>query len=228
MKRKQIIVLAVAAVIAVAAVVLLIVGLTTHRERTLLEVCWSPDGRAGYLGDVEKNESVTCTGHEELVWPRKQLPITLTAVEDLEASFSLSDGDRRVKVLRQAIQNISRELGFEAFVWTPVDTTSSIVYFGGAVNADPSPGHIAHRRTESGLEADVFIRSDVESSDRLLYRVLMHELLHVLGLAHDDFQASIMFPVMLDDTVEGSMSAAHVTDVDRARLRELYGRIGNE
>jgi hypothetical protein len=120
------------------------------------------------------------------------------------------------------IQNINQELGFTAFVWTPIDETSAIVYFGGAAGQG-SPGRIAHRRNGSELEADVFIRSDVESNDRLLYRVLMHELLHVLGLAHDNFRASIMYPEMEDDT-EGPMSTAHVMDIDKARFRELYVR----
>ena len=47
-------------------------------------------------------------------------------------------------------------------------------------------------------------------------------MLHLAGLRHSTFTASIMYPFTRDDFTEDRMSTAHVTDAQRARLRELY------
>lgn len=215
--------------IGTTAVVLLVIGVASHDERVLLTVCWDVSGKARYIDDeIERfNEADPCEGVEELIWAKEQIPITVSTVTtpiDGEPSL-ISEDDSRHRVLDQTIHDLNRELGFEAFVRRSSGKTlvSAWVHFGGGIEAKrPShPGYVFHRRIDGKLEGHVYIRSDVESNDRLLSLVCRHELLHLLGLAHDDFEASIMFPVRTDDTFE-RMSTAHVTDADRARLRELY------
>jgi hypothetical protein len=227
------------AVVGAVAGVLLAVGIARHQEGTLLTVCWDEEGAARYIDDdVEgRNEAESCEGSEELVWPTSQIPITLSSLATLDDGSMGETDPRRERVLQQAVRDFDSQAGFELFRWIPAGTVevAGWVHFGlsiearrhGEAETTAPPGYVSHeRRGRSGkLGGHIYIRSDVESSDRLLYRVLLHELGHVAGLKHDTFTASIMFPMTRDD-FEGRISTAHLTDVDRARLRELYGPRG--
>ena len=238
-KTRNKVILVVAAVMFVMAVVGFIIGVTTHREAGLLTVCWDEEGRARYLGDdIEgrnEAEAESCEGPTELAWPRDQIPITISSIATLgdgEPGLFAED-DPRHRVLDAAIRDFNGQVGFTLFRRVPSGTTepSAWVHFGEGIeagrhgDAEPTapPGYVSHRISGDNLDGHVYIRSDVESADRLLYRVLQHELGHLAGLAHDDFTASIMFPVTRDDTLE-EMSTSHVTDSDLALLRRLYRR----
>jgi hypothetical protein len=250
-KTRNKVILVVTAVLFVAAVVGVVVGVMGHREAGLLTVCWGGmdgearpglgvvpgrlEGRARYLDDdVEgKNEAESCEGPTELAWPRDQIPITISTIATLgdDEPGVIAEDDPRHRVLDQAIRDLNSQVGFTLFRRIPsgTDNPSSWVHFGEGIEARQAgdaersapPGYVSHRILGDNLEGHVYIRSDVEASDRLLFRVLLHELLHLAGLAHDDFTASLMFPVTRDDTLE-EMSTAHVTDFDRALLRRLY------
>lgn len=230
-------VIGIAVALGIVAGVLLAVGIASHQEGTLLTVCWGEDGAARYIDDdIEgRNEAVACEGAQELRWEKAQIPITISSLET-QIDGSLGETDPRLdRVLKAAILDLNRQTGFELFRWIPAGTVevAGWVHFGEGIEAQSHgdaeltapPGYVSHRLEAGKLGGHVYIRADVGADDRLLYRVLEHELPHLAGLKHDTFTASIMFPMTRDDS-EGPISTAHLTDVDRARLRELYGPRG--
>jgi len=214
-----------AALLAAVAIGLIIWGVTHHTEGGLLEVCWAPDGEARYVEGSERNYG-TCEGAEELVWPQEQIPLTIASLSP--EGQRLDASSPQVRALQNATTDLNRQLGFELFrVGGGLDATDADVRFGGALEragASPPPGYVSHVRAGNMLRGHVNIRSDVESDARLLHLVLEHELLHLAGLAHDDFTASIMFPITHDEWGTDRMSTAHVTDWDVNLLRGLYHR----
>jgi len=224
-KPVNIVITVVAALMAVAAVVLIVWGVTHHEEGGLLEVCWDEDGRAHYIEGIE-GETRPCEGPQELVWPHEQIPLTIAPVS--AEGEPLGADTPQVRVLGQAITNLNRQVGFELLrLGSGLQPSDAEARFGGALEAgeggvDHPPGYVSHMRlggTEQ-IRASVHIRSDVESADALLHGVLLHELLHVVGLAHDDFRASLMYPRTADDWDAGyAISTAHVTDHDIGLLQ---------
>jgi hypothetical protein len=201
-----------AALLTVTVIVLLIWGITHHHEGGLLEVCWV-DGEARYVEGSESDHGA-CEGSQELRWPRKQIPITIQNVEE----------EAPARVLAKAAADLNSQVGFELFRMVahgqPADASVHIRAF--EVQNTPPPGYVVHRRSDERMWGEVHIRSDVASVDRTLYLVAEHEYLHLAGLEHDDFTLSLMFPVTHEDWASENMSTAHVTDNDKALLRELY------
>lgn len=214
-----------AAILAVVAIFLVIWGVTHHTEGESLEVCWV-NGSARYVEGSERDHGA-CEGAEELVWPQEQVPFTLASLTS-EGQPLAEDSDE-VRALTHAVTDLNRQLGFELYrMGTGLDSTDATVRFGGALEGggdSPPPGYVQHTRVGNNiLRGHVWIRSDVVADMRLLHLVLEHELLHLAGLAHDDFTLSIMYPIARDDWQLEAMSTAHVTDVDRSNLRGLYMR----
>lgn len=216
-----------AAVLAAVAIFLIVWGVTHHTEGEMLEVCWQPDGLAQYVEGSEDDHG-PCEGSEQFRWPQEQIPLTLAPVSS--EGQPLAADTSQVRVLGQTITDLNRQVGFELFrLGTGLQPSDAEVRFGGAfpggAGADsPPPGYVAHRNGPGAYRGHVWIRSDVESSERLLFLVLQHELLHLVGLAHDDFTASIMFPLTREEWETGRMSTAHVTDRDISNLQRLYRR----
>jgi len=211
-----------AALLAAVAIGLIIWGVTHHTEGEMLQVCWV-DGEARYIDDTE-GASGSCDRPEELDWPQKQIPITVApASADGQALGEDEDG---YVALDQAITDFNRQVGFTLFRVEPeLGSASAVARLGGAFRSggeSPPPGYVTHRRVATGLRGHVFIRSDVVADSRLLHVVLLHELGHLAGLAHDDFTLSIMFPLSREEWESGEMSTAHVTDRDKANLRHRY------
>lgn len=212
-----------AAVLAVVVIFLIVWGVTHHEEGDLLEVCWV-NGEARYVEGSERDHGA-CEGAEELVWPQEQIPLTLASLTP-EGQALGSDSDE-VRALTHAVTDLNRQLGFELFrVAGGLQSTDAEVRFGGALEGEssPPPGYVTHRQMGHMLRGYVWIRSDVVADMRLLHLVLEHELLHLAGLAHDDFTLSIMFPVAHSEWDTDVMSTAHVTDRDKSNLRLRYHR----
>lgn len=213
---------AVAIVIAIMALTLLIIGVTHHHEEGLLEVCWV-DGDAQYVSGAEFNHGA-CERPEELRWPIEQIPITVSAFTPEGGPLAKTSDDYRV--LDQAIRDINMQLRFELLrMGSKLHTSSGEVWFGTAYAGETPPaGFTAHRKLNGHLRGRVFIRADISSHDRTLFGVCKHELLHLVGLKHDDFPLSTMFPIIHEDWNVESMIASIITDHDVGLLQKLYKR----
>jgi predicted Zn-dependent protease len=69
------------------------------------------------------------------------------------------------------------------------------------------------------MQAIVRIRET--SSDRLAFVTTLHELGHVVGLAHDQFISSLMYPRMVTD--ELNTATTRLTDSDVRLVMSTYG-----
>lgn len=219
-----------AALLAVAAIFLIVWGVTHHTEGEMLEVCWDSEGHALYVSGSEDDHGA-CEGSEELLWPPEQIPLTLAPVTS--EGQPLAEDTPEVRVLGQAVADLNSQVGFDLFrVGSGLQPSDAEVRFGGAFlggpesASSPPPGYVTHFRLGDGpqLRGHVWIRSDVGSDDRTLYLVLQHELLHLAGLEHDDFPMSIMYPFTHEEWEHGTMSTAHVTDLDIGNLQRRYRR----
>lgn len=221
-----------AGVLVSVAIGLIVYGVATHSEEGLLYVCWI-DGRAHYTGGAEVDDG-PCEGAEELVWPSSQVPMSVAAQAFGSEDF-FAVGDVQREALDSAIRDINQQVGFALLV--PVGDGAGadiLVHRGGVLDAsgvaatgEERPlGFVRHHRSDMGdtftIRCDVWIDSNIGSL-RLEYLVIHHELLHAIGLAHDDDNpSSAIYPFTPDDTMWEQMGAARITDHDRALIHELY------
>lgn len=210
-----------AAVMAVVAFVAIVYSVVTHSEPGLLRACWVDD--EAYYADTSATEGIglvsgTCDNPEEIVWQRERIPLKV-------AWGALRDSDDRG--VKAAIRDINAQLGFTMFIETPEGEESDVVielevHLVGDTAAPAGWASHAKVLSDEDLCCEVRIRSLV-ISDRMVFLVIRHELLHAAGLAHDPAdQTSIMYPLVRDDTMDAHMGAALITDFDRALLRRLY------
>lgn len=225
-----------AGVLALVVIALIIYGVVTHREPILLEVCWV-GSEARYVEGTEVDDGA-CEGAEELVWPQSQVPFSVAATKAVDQTV-LAPGASEREALDSAIRDINQQVGCDLLRPSADPLSAAMVaHLGEAVDVLPrrvgsraakAPiGWAYHDRTDSGgqhsLRCHLHVRSNVGSL-RGEYLVAHHEILHCLGLAHDDDNpASAIYPFTEDDSMWDRMQAARITDADRARLRSLYCR----
>lgn len=203
----NIVMVVVAALVLVAAIVGVIVGVSTHTEPGLQNVCWMPDGHA-------QVQNLTCEHPEELRWDRTHFPLTVSGPTD-------------DSTIPSAVEFVNQEMGCVVLSWEPTRGSTAEVTVepnatldvGGAF--ERGGGTIFTRGASGRMEASVLLAP--VGSDFLRERVLVHEFGHVLGLAHDPFQASIMYatydPSVDDDT---HVDIFRFTDNDRQLIHNLY------
>lgn len=223
--------------------VALVYAISTHQEPGLLEVCWGSGGQAHYVDTSQlepEEEGVgdgSCERPEKLVWPAKQIPLSVEAIS-AEGKRLHSGADER-ESLDAAIVDINRQLGFELFALDaePGKRPSITARVGAPVEIDDRKtrpdgtrakrvrrhlGTALHRRDISGhIHCDMVVYSHAGHL-RAGYLVSHHELLHCVGLSHSSNPSSVMYPFTYDDMMWDRMVAARVTDFDRDELRILY------
>jgi predicted Zn-dependent protease len=203
-------------VVLVAAAALIIYGVDTHTEPDLMSVCWQPDGYACY-------DECSCGETETLVWPQG-MPLSVVALDHAGNVLSRMPGP-----VLTAIADINAQLGATFLV--PVRTRDNAdieLTFRAAYDIDTAarrldgvPGYCEHRRQDGRLRSFVAVRPGGDT--RYEYRVAVHELGHALGLAHDDYGASIMFHTVYDDREDARMSFTAFSEWDKRVLRQQYG-----
>ena len=218
MKTRTKVTIGVLIALALAAAALVAVGVLTHEEPGLLGACF--DG--GAVVRYEPDGPETCP---EVRWDPAQVPIAVRATTDNPHPPIDPAGGTR-----EAIAAINARLGFALFRYVDAGPADVVVLVGVPVEVGAASslegvaragGDASHRIVAGRLRAEV--RTANTGTAGLTHRVLVHELLHAAGLAHDPFEDSAMFaPVPVDDGPR--LRTPWITDADRDLLRRLYAR----
>jgi len=84
-------------------------------------------------------------------------------------------------------------------------------------------GYVEHRLDPDGaLSAEAYIGNTGSITE--LNWVLLHELGHVIFLAHDDFETSVMYYQSGEPDFSSVLNIAHFTDHDVAATKAIYAR----
>lgn len=180
-----------------------------------MQVCPDPDGVHFRYPVGDAVASTACGTPTPITWPA--LPLTVT--------YALDDGAYD-QSLAAALAYWNSELGFTAFVAAPAGDLSADVQVISGSATDPGLGAAYHVVVAGQLTAVIELRAPGDVSE--VYRVFSHELGHVLGLAHDPGETSIMHGVLdfgfdqLDPTTDPVERIWIVTDADQTALRRQY------
>lgn len=150
-------------------------------------------------------------------WPRDRFPLAVCP-----DTYAAGDRTEAIQATADAVETTNDRLGFEALALGLGSGTCDVQVTVG-VPSEPGfmdPGGDA--RTTHGPTC--LIRTSNTGTTEILGLVLQHEIGHCLGLAHDDWEGSIMRRVQTE-TPAGEFPP-RITDSDRELLRALYGPPG--
>lgn len=130
--------------------------------------------------------------------------------------------DPSCDIARTQVDKVNGRLGFDMLAY--VDTPAADIDITINVPASASEwvdrgGNFTLTGSDTTYHRCTVVTSNT-GTDELLAMVLHHELGHCLGLAHDDFTASIMYPEQ--SAVASGQYPPRMTDADRDALRERY------
>jgi len=149
-------------------------------------------------------------------WPRERFPLAVCPEAYLDTSDDLMEA---VTAVGEACDATNQRLGFPALE-VRTDDCDVTVLVGVPSEPGMEPGGDARFRSGPSCA----IRTANTGTSEILHLVLQHELGHCLGLAHDDFDTSIMRPVQTP--TPDRTFPPRITDADRELLRALYGPPG--
>jgi predicted Zn-dependent protease len=200
------------AALTIASIAGVIYGVSTHTEAGLMRVCWRSDGEAIYDRCPDDTGS-------DLVWDH--VPVTIR-VQPYVAGADISSGRSAVS---EAVSLWNAQVGVELMRVSDEPTADAVITWGAPIEVDAEQydagGWCEHHNDGRRMTAEVGIVSI--ATTRLAYLVTVHELGHLMGLAHDDFESSPMYPLTRDDSEDERIGFTVVTTADRDLLRRTYG-----
>lgn len=181
------------------AIIGVIVGVTTHTEAGLMSVCWQLDGAANYEGEG-------CVSPEEIMWDNSHMPLSVNTPGD--------PGE-----VSEAVDLVNSQVGCTVLSLGTNTDPDVLVLLNEPVlvGVDDAGGATSHHRVNGRMTS--IIRTFMVGDPYMHLRVLTHEFGHALGLAHDDFESSVMFP---SQPTSSNMDFVMFSDNDRNLLNTLY------
>ena len=179
------------------AIIGIVYSASTHTEPGLMRACWHSGTDIDYH----------CAAGDELTWDRRLIPLSVVtdgALPETQTAIDLVNSQVGCDLLEYAGDN-------DPLPDVSITAESSMSY--GTTRS----GSTWHVRDARGMRA----RIDLYNTGDLTLRVIVHELGHALGLDHDTFTGSIMYPRQTDTR---GMQFIRISDADRQTLRELYCR----
>jgi len=205
------IVLIIGILIVLLAIGFLVYGLVQHEEETVANFCL----RDGNYFLIEGEE---CSTIIPGLWDRKNIP--LSVVPYGPDHNLLSEGDEGFEEIIRAAREFNRQIGFTFFRF---DIQPDVNLYWQA--STPVQNKNALGWTNFFWEEDKIIRADGYISNTseidLTQEILLHKLGHIAGLAHDDFEDSVMFPHRREQLTK--LRISRFTDRDKIFLRGTYG-----
>lgn len=170
----------------VALVILALYGIFSHREAGLLQVQWGTSTAV-----YNKKEGITIP----LEWEKSSMPL----VYCLE-NFTLNEEKHYGPPIDEALSMWNRELGCQVFKkgGNLKDTCTVKISYGLSTGGNAVGASTFHYGGPHFADAAEIVFTQFYES-KTLYLIAAHEAGHVLGLAHDDFKRSIMFPIVEEE-----------------------------
>ncbi len=163
-------------------------------EMGLMTACWGESGSVNY--------SLLCEHPQPIVWPRESIPL-------------------HVDVDSPAVAIINSQFACPLLTVAPTDDAEIRVTLDAPSEGGRGPGGFTSHYTVSG-RLHAYVQTQLLGGPGEVgrtIRVLTHELGHALGLAHDPFHSSVMYPIT---DWEPTMEPVRFTQVDRSLLNALY------
>jgi len=201
--------------IAIVAIIGVVLGiaLNDRKEVTVAGVCWSEASVIRYEWDGPQE----CSPIE---WNRDSFPLLVHA----EAAYP--DSPDPNKAVLHAIGFINQRLGFRAFNGSENKRPDVYVKIGVSQDDtwDEAGGRAYHKRDANGRMIG-YVETCNVGEISMLNLVLIHELLHILGLGHDDWEGSIMYSVQQTTTEEVvNLGRLWISDADTLYLQRYAPR----
>ena len=224
----------------VGGIIALIWGVTRHTEPVFQDVCVWNDGvyyTTATNDTLSLDTDVNCSVVPgNTLWTKQDFPLRIAAYDP--DNTPLTADHEAWRVIDQAIIDTNTQFGFQVFERN-TEKAQVRIQWGVPYEANTphgkAVGFVRHSYTtlltqdlvpredtsERHLEALVGMRA--VASIRFAYIVLMHEFGHVIFLAHDDYTASVMYPVGNDDSTSfDSTNWTRFTDMDVASVQQSY------
>jgi hypothetical protein len=172
------------------SIVGVVIGLTSANHTGLLYVCYLTDRAIpiSYLQDVDPGGlNIGLCEPKELKWCKNRLKTGVARV-------GAPPTDDDYTVARQAFLNINAQMNLPIFAVGDYEKYEVLVEFGHPSIGSKAPANVTFYRTGNDQcvsKAIIKVKNVVHVRD--IFRVLLHEGGHALGLAHDDYPGSVMY-----------------------------------